>query len=115
MSFIEELWQSVFTPGTTPALIKAVHVSFILLFASLAWVIYLSRSIHFVNLFVIALLLYGTVCWFIGELQKSKLMTNEELDQAAEEAEQKRDAGETSGAKVGPKVEATTQPVKRKT
>lgn len=83
MSFIEELWQSVFTPGTTPALIKATHGSFALLIASLLWLIYLSRSIHFVNLLVIALLLYGTVFWFIKELERTKLMSNEELDASA--------------------------------
>lgn len=73
----------MFTPGTTPALIKATHGSFALLIASLLWLIYLSRSIHFVNLLVIALLLYGTVFWFIKELERTKLMSNEELDASA--------------------------------
>ncbi|EDK36205.1 hypothetical protein PGUG_00303 [Meyerozyma guilliermondii ATCC 6260] len=96
MSFIEELWQSVFTPGTTPALIKATHGSFALLIASLIWLIYLSRSIHFVNLLVIALLLYGTVFWFIGELERTKLMSNEELDKASENASEKDASGRST-------------------
>lgn len=98
MSFIEELWQSVFTPGTTPALIKATHGSFALLIASLIWLIYLSRSIHFVNLLVIALLLYGTVFWFIGELERTKLMSNEELDKANEKDASEKDASAKSTA-----------------
>ena len=96
MSFIEELWQSVFTPGTTPALIKATHGSFALLIASLIWLIYLSRSIHFVNLLVIALLLYGTVFWCIGELERKKLMSNEELDKASENASEKDASGKST-------------------
>lgn len=98
MSFIEELWQSVFTPGTTPALIKATHGSFALLIASLIWLIYLSRSIHFVNLLVIALLLYGTVFWFIKELERTKLMSNEELDKGNEKDASEKDASAKSTA-----------------
>ncbi|RCK59439.1 V-type ATPase assembly factor PKR1 [Candida viswanathii] len=79
MSFFVELWESVFTPGTTPALITATHASFILLIISLITLIYLTKSIHFFNLLVIAVLLYGTVFWFINELQKVKLQSNEEL------------------------------------
>ncbi|CUM64086.1 uncharacterized protein PRCAT00001675001 [Priceomyces carsonii] len=79
MAFITELWESVFTPGTSPALIKATHGSFILLIISLISLIYLSGSIHFINLLIIALFLYGTVVWFINELQQLKLKANEEL------------------------------------
>ncbi len=76
--------------GTTPALSIKSHTRFVaLLIASLIWLIYLSRSIHFVNLLVIALLLYGTVFWFIGELERTKLMSNEELDKASENAVKK--------------------------
>ncbi|KAI5967681.1 PKR1 [Candida margitis] len=87
MAFIVELWESIFTPGTTPALIKATHASFILLLTSLATFVYLTRSIHFVNLLVIATLLYGTVIWFINELQQVKLKDNEELNAKREEGE----------------------------
>lgn len=81
MSFFVELWESVFTPGTTPALVTATHGSFILLTLSLLWLIYVTRSIHFINLLVISLALWATVTWFLAELEKekSKLKTNEEL------------------------------------
>lgn len=109
MSFIEELWQSVFTPGTTPALIKATHGSFALLIASLLWLIYLSRSIHFVNLLVIALLLYGTVFWFIKELERTKLMSNEELDEKNEQREQNSSKPESEKLKDSPSGKASGQ------
>lgn len=110
MAFIEELWQSVFTPGTTPALIKATHGSFALLIASLIWLIYLSRSIHFVNLLVIALLLYGTVVWFISELQRTKLMSNEDLDrkEESEEPAKEKPTAKSTGS------EEKKRPTKRK-
>lgn len=95
MSFITELWESVLTPGTTPALVKATHASFILLIISLISLIYLSRSIHFVNLLVIAVLLYAAVVWFIKELEQAKLKSNEELDKEAEEGE--KENGEQHG------------------
>ncbi|ODQ82404.1 hypothetical protein BABINDRAFT_159006 [Babjeviella inositovora NRRL Y-12698] len=92
-TFITELWESVFTPGTTPALIKATHGSFVLLVLSLIMLIYLSGSIHFYNLLAISFCLWGTVTWFILELEnekiKSSLKTNEELAKEAGGAEKK--------------------------
>lgn len=79
MSFIQELWDSVFTPGTSPALIKATHASFVLLILSLITLIFMTRSIHFINLLVISVCLYAAVIWFIEELKKAKLKSNEEL------------------------------------
>lgn len=87
MSFFVELWESIFTPGTTPALIKATHGSFILLLLSLLFLIYYTRSIHFINLFVLAALLYALVMWFVAELQRVKLMDNQELQKESQEQE----------------------------
>lgn len=110
MSFFVELWESIFTPGTTPALIKATHASFIMLILSLVSLIYLSRSIHFINLLVIALLLYGSVIWFINELNQAKLKDNETLEKTSDDTDGKSDnkssddslnkssAGKSSGA-----------------
>lgn len=72
MAFFVELWESVFVPGTTPALITATHASFIALIVSLVVLIFVTRSIHFINLLVLAVLLYGSVIWFIGELKRVK-------------------------------------------
>ncbi|CAK7897768.1 V-type ATPase assembly factor Pkr1p [[Candida] anglica] len=97
-SFFVELWESIFTPGTTPALIKATHASFIMLIISLIVLIFFSRSIHFVNLLVIACLLYGTVVWFIGELQRVK-------DEQKELDEKKKKEEGVEGVSTEKKVE----------
>lgn len=85
MAFFVDLWESVFTPGTNPALIHATHTSFVLLVLSLMWMIYTSRSIHFFNLLIIALCLWASVTWFLSELEKEKgkLKTNQQLAQEA--------------------------------
>ncbi|CAK9436257.1 uncharacterized protein LODBEIA_P08150 [Lodderomyces beijingensis] len=101
--FIVDLWDSIFTPGTTPALITATHVSFILLIISLVALCFLSRSIHFINLLVIAVLLYGTVVWFIAELQKAKLESNQESTKPeATGTEEKQDEAEASARPATP-------------
>ncbi|CAI5756020.1 unnamed protein product [Candida verbasci] len=82
--FITELWDSIFTPGTTPALITATHISFVLLITSLIFLIFLSKSIHFINLLIIALILYAAVIWFINELKNVKLQNNQELNNKEE-------------------------------
>lgn len=104
MAFITELWDSVFTPGTTPALIKATHASFIMLILSLVSLVFLSRSIHFVNLLVIAVLLYGCVIWFIGELEKVKAEAKEK------EEPEKTDVVEEAKVSAIP----TSSPVKKR-
>ncbi|CAH2353745.1 V-type ATPase assembly factor Pkr1p [[Candida] railenensis] len=93
-SFVTELWDSVFQPGTNPALIKATHGSFVLLILSLLALIYMTRSIHFINLLVIACLLYGTVVWFIGELQQAKLNKNLELEKESQEKKSNEEKSE---------------------
>lgn len=82
-SFFVDLWESVFTPGTNPALIRATHSSFVMLVTSLVWMVYTSRSIHFFNLLVIALCLWASVTWFLSELAKEKLKSNEQLAKEA--------------------------------
>ncbi|SCU92593.1 LAFA_0F11606g1_1 [Lachancea sp. 'fantastica'] len=97
-NFAEELWHSIFTPGTSPQLVFATHVSFLLLACCLGWLIYCTKNVHFVALLVIAVLLWATVTWFIAELQYAKLKDNEELSREA-------------GAK-GKKAETEPQPLK---
>lgn len=70
--FVTELWKSVFEPGTTPALVLATHVSFCLLVVSLVVFAWLSKSIHLVNLLVLAVVLWALVTWFIRELEALK-------------------------------------------
>lgn len=100
MSFFVDLWESIFTPGTSPALLTATHASFVLLLLSLLSLIYITRSIHYINLFVIALCLYGAVIWFVEELKQAKLKDNAELaaEEEKKEAEQKEEKVEEAVA-----------------
>lgn len=113
MAFLVELWESIFTPGTTPALMKATHGSFLLLGISLLWLIYVTRSIHYINLFVIALCLYGSVLWFVKELEQAKLKSNEEL-QKKETKEEKESEMEGTPEKRNEGVSSSGPVRKRK-
>ncbi|KAH3900954.1 Pkr1p SCDLUD_002416 [Saccharomycodes ludwigii] len=96
-NFFVSLWNSIFIPGTTPQLIMATHCSFICLFFILSWLIYMTKAqnIHFIMLLLISVLLWGTVIWFINELQSVKLKSNEELfKDEKEEKEEKNNEGE---------------------
>lgn len=102
MSFFVDLWESIFTPGTSPALLTATHASFVLLLLSLLSLIYITRSIHYINLFVIALCLYGAVIWFVEELKQAKLKDNAELatEEEKKEAEQEEKVEEAVASGV---------------
>ncbi|KAF3348896.1 hypothetical protein VdG2_02926 [Verticillium dahliae VDG2] len=49
-SFAENLWNSVFTPGTTPTLLYATNASFAALQLTLLALLAATRSIHFIVL-----------------------------------------------------------------
>ena len=68
-SFVEQLWDSVFTPGTTPALLLATNISFLLLQLTLATLLVVTRSVHFVVLNAIAAGLWCAINWFVREVE----------------------------------------------
>lgn len=109
MAFFTELWELVFTPGTSPALLKATHASFVLLLLSLGFLVYLTGLIHYINLFIIASLLYGTVIWFVNELEQAKLKNNEELGNDAAGGETQTEQKASISDKADPKI-----PVRRR-
>lgn len=104
MSFIVELWNSVFTPGLTPTLVLATHITFAFLLLTLSVFVFLTRSIHLVNLLVISILLWVTLTWFINELKKET-----EKEKSGDTNEVTKTA--TASAVEKPKV---SQPVQRK-
>lgn len=68
-TFVEELWNSIFTPGTTPTLLVATNASFAAL-QFLLLILFLSTySIHFFILSVISAGLWYAINWFARELQ----------------------------------------------
>lgn len=77
-SFIEELWNSIFTPGTTPTLLLATNASFAALQLVLLALLLATYSIHFLILSVLCMGLWAAINWFAHELQIEK-------DKAAEQ------------------------------
>lgn len=72
MAFLTDLWESIFTPGTTPALVKATHASFAMLVVLLVTLLVMTRNLHFLGLLVIASGLWAAVTWFVAELEAEK-------------------------------------------
>ena len=68
-SFLEELWGSIFTPGTTPTLLIATNASFAALQFLLLILLLATYSVHFVVLSVISGGLWYAINWFARELQ----------------------------------------------
>lgn len=106
-SFFSDLWELIFTPGTLPALIIATHVSFATLLVTLATMAYTTRLIHFVNLLVIAVVLYGLVIWFMNELKTAKLKDNDQLKREAEGATMPSTSDTVAATGVAPKTNTT--------
>jgi hypothetical protein len=104
MAFITDLWESIFTPGTTPSLILATHLSFGALLVTLIGLLFATRNIHFVILTVLASSLWAAITWFIKEVEAVK--KNQQLEQQ-----------ETVKSKAQTTAMATSQPkrISRKT
>lgn len=81
-SFVGELWESVFTPGTTPTLLIATNVTFAALQAILAALLYVTFSIHFLILSVISAGLWTAINWFARELKEHQLQEEEKARRA---------------------------------
>lgn len=78
MEFITELWSSILTPGTNPALIKATHASFAALLITLILLAIATRNIHYMILTVIATCLWLSITWFVSELEQEKARQKEQ-------------------------------------
>ena len=71
-SFAEQLWDSIFTPGASPALLLATNISFLLLQLVLITFLIVTRSIHFVVLNAIAAALWCSINWFVREVEAER-------------------------------------------
>lgn len=67
-AFIEDLWNSIFTPGPTPTLLVATNASFGALQVVLLSLLIATHSIHFVILSIICGGLWWAINWFAAEL-----------------------------------------------
>lgn len=68
-TFLEELWNSIFTPGTTPTLLVATNASFAALQSLLLVLLLATHSIHFLVLSLLSAGLWYAINWFARELQ----------------------------------------------
>ncbi|KNG84001.1 ER membrane protein (Pkr1) [Aspergillus nomiae NRRL 13137] len=91
VSFVEDLWASVFTPGPTPTLLVAANATFAALQLVLFLLLLATYSIHFVVLSVLSASLWWSINWFAQELiavqaqeaektQSKELVTDEDDD-----------------------------------
>src|SRR6266511_4586715 len=69
-SFIENLWQSIFTPGPTPTLLLATNIAFAALQLLLLGLLVATYSIHFVVLSLLCAGLWWSINWFSAELAR---------------------------------------------
>ncbi|MCJ1441884.1 MAG: SMK killer toxin resistance protein [Stictis urceolatum] len=87
-NFMEDLWTSIFTPGTTPTLLLATNATFAGLQIVLLGLLLMTYSIHFLMLSIITAGLWGSINWFAIETRKA----NEEAEwvRAKEERDGKK-------------------------
>ncbi|KAI1397405.1 Pkr1-domain-containing protein [Hypoxylon fuscum] len=67
--FAQELWESIFTPGTTPTLLVATNATFASLQLVLLLLLFATRSVHFIILSVLCGGLWWSINWFAAELK----------------------------------------------
>ncbi|ORY76102.1 ER protein Pkr1-domain-containing protein, partial [Protomyces lactucae-debilis] len=70
--FVVELWESIFTPGVTPTLLKATYGAFIMLITTLSVLLFFTRNIHVLALLVLSFGLVLSLAWFLQELEIAK-------------------------------------------
>src|ERR1700732_2463862 len=63
-SVATSLWDSIFTPGPTPILVKAMNISFFALFALLIPLVYYTHNIHVILLTIVAIGLWAALQWY---------------------------------------------------
>nr|POE51719.1 v-type atpase assembly factor pkr1 [Quercus suber] len=75
--FLGNLWESVFTPGTTPTLIIATNATFAALQLLLGALLIATYSIHFVILSILCGGLWYSINWFASELEAARAKEEE--------------------------------------
>lgn len=94
-TFVENLWESIFTPGATPTLLIATNVSFGALQLVLLALLVATQSIHFVILSAISGGLWWAINWFARELKIHQQQEDEKARRALQTPIAKSDDSET--------------------
>jgi len=71
-SFLEELWNSIFTPGPTPTLLVATNAAFAALQFLLLILLVATYSLHFVVLSALCGGLWYSINWFATEIAREQ-------------------------------------------
>jgi hypothetical protein len=101
LSFFEDLFQSIFTPGPTTSLIKATNISFLALQLLLTLLLYATKSIHFVVLSLLCGGLWWSINWFVTELESAKKIEKEADRLRSVRREKERQRRSLSGSGSG--------------
>lgn len=83
-SFVQNLWESIFTAGPTPALLVATNATFAALQFVLAGLLIATYSIHFVILSILCGGLWVAINWFARELKQHQQQEEEKARRAQE-------------------------------
>ncbi|KAL2020658.1 hypothetical protein VTK56DRAFT_8054 [Thermocarpiscus australiensis] len=81
-SFVQGLWESIFTPGPTPTLLVATNVTFATLQVLLACLLLATWSVHFMVLSVLCGGLWAAINWFARELKEHQRQEEEKARRA---------------------------------
>ncbi|KAK5056565.1 hypothetical protein LTR84_012096 [Exophiala bonariae] len=76
-SFLEELWNSIFTPGPTPTLLIATNAAFAALQLLLFVLLIATYSLHFLVLSTICGGLWYSINWFAVEIAREQKIQKE--------------------------------------
>lgn len=95
-----DLWESIFTPGPTPTILKATNITFAALQSVLFLLLLATYSVHCVVLSVLCAGLWWSVNWFAAELQAAQLREQQEQKQREKSKEAEDSDTEVEGSKV---------------
>ncbi|KAJ2891267.1 hypothetical protein MKZ38_000651 [Zalerion maritima] len=129
VSFMEELWESVLTPGPSPILLKATNATFAVTIPLLIFLAIWDKNIHYWFLSLISTGLWLSINWFVKEdriaqqkLDKEKAeataaanaKTSDDSDTEMEPAAHPPPTGEVAGETTAPTGESSlVEPVEK--
>lgn len=103
-SFLEELWNSVFTAGPNPTLLVATNATFGALQCVLLILLLATHSVHFIVLSFLSAGLWYSINWFAREMQAEQARSQREQDVRKKE----------KSAEPGSDTETEAAPIPRK-
>ncbi|EXJ95319.1 hypothetical protein A1O1_00439 [Capronia coronata CBS 617.96] len=107
-SFLQDLWESIFTPGPTPTLLVATNASFAALQFLLLVLLIATYSIHFVVLSGLCGGLWYAINWFAQEMAREQQMQSAKENKEKKPEPEHASDTDTETETPGPESSATT-------